>query len=268
MHQVIVDMEVDDDSSYESEYRIQMENLMKYVVIAPGTFDRDTLSLPLAELPHLPCDKEWTVANISRNGTTKQLQTEFSARELSGVQCQWHPMRIDWFSIRKLERLTPGAFEAVAGIPHDALPEPPQPFIAKIARFEWEIPRLEQETRAYQLLEGTGIAPKFLGHISEHGRVIGFAVEKAPGRAASVEALDVCVRGLRRFHELGLLHGDVNKHNFVVSETGVKLIDFANTVENADVESMDKETASLQAELTDESGRGAGFIFREPDAAE
>lgn len=133
--------------------------------------------------------------------------------------------------------------------------------IAKIARFEWEVPRIEQETRAYQLLEGSGLAPRFLGHVHEDGRVMGFLLEKLEGRPASLQDLSVCEAALGKLHGLGLLHGDVNRYNFLVTEDGVKLIDFERVQENASPESMSKELGSLHAELVDESGRGGGFIF-------
>lgn len=46
--------------------------------------------------------------------------------------------------------------------------------VAKFARFEWEIGYMENEARAYQWLRDSGIGPRFLGHLVEHGRVIGF----------------------------------------------------------------------------------------------
>jgi predicted Ser/Thr protein kinase len=69
-------------------------------------------------------------------------------------------------SVTAAEVFTAAAYEA---IPSPALAATliASPVIVKIARFEWEIPRLEQETRAYQLLEGSGLAPRFLGHVSE-----------------------------------------------------------------------------------------------------
>ena len=50
----ILSMEVDDENSVESEYRLQIGNQVRYLVVAPGTFDRDTLWYPLPSLPQLP----------------------------------------------------------------------------------------------------------------------------------------------------------------------------------------------------------------------
>lgn len=75
--------------------------------------------------------------------------------------------------------------------------------IAKIARFEWEVPRIERETIAYQLLEGSGPAPRFLAHIHENGRIMGFLLEKLEGRHASIQDLSACEAVPKSFHERG-----------------------------------------------------------------
>ncbi|KFZ04395.1 hypothetical protein V502_10182 [Pseudogymnoascus sp. VKM F-4520 (FW-2644)] len=174
LHPKIISMEVDDEDSCESEYRLQIGTQVKYLIVDPGTYDRDTLSFPLAELPPLQYDADWTVAHISRSphGT---LLTSLSTRKLASVKSLWHPTRIDYFDLEKTAQLTAAAYEAV---PSPALAStlgisPSTPVIAKIARFEWEIPRLEQETHIYHLLSGSGLTPRFLGHIREGDRVIG-----------------------------------------------------------------------------------------------
>jgi tRNA A-37 threonylcarbamoyl transferase component Bud32 len=147
---------------------------------------------------------------------------------------------------------------------HPILPttfQTPATVIAKIARFEWEIPRIERETRAYQLLEYSGLTPRFLGHIHENGRIMGFLLEKIEGRPASIQDLDICEAALGKLHELGFLHGDANRYNFLV-EGGVKLLDFECLQGNASRESMHKELESLRLQLTEDSGRGGGFIIQ------
>ena len=95
MQPTIISMEVDDDDSFESEYRLLIGNQVRYLVISPGTFDRDTLSFPLQSLPYLPYNVEWTVANISRDKTTGDLKISFSNRKLAGVKSQWHHIQAD-----------------------------------------------------------------------------------------------------------------------------------------------------------------------------
>ncbi|KAG6312574.1 hypothetical protein E4U22_001730 [Claviceps purpurea] len=256
---IILSMEVDDDDSFESYYRLQIGNHVKYIVISPATFDRDTLSTPLQSLPSLSYDKEWTVATISRDQTTGQLKTSFLNRPLPGVKCQWHHTSVNCLELENTKQLTLAALEAVS---HSMLPTTlgsSSTMIAKIARFDWEVPRIEHETRAYQLLEGHGLSPPFLGHIHENGRIMGFLLEKIEGRSASIQDLSECEAALGKLHELGFLHGDVNRYNFLVTDDGVKLIDFERLQKGADPESISKELENLRAGLVDESRRGGGF---------
>ncbi|CAK7272237.1 hypothetical protein SEPCBS119000_005019 [Sporothrix epigloea] len=148
-------------------------------------------------------------------------------------------------------------FEAVLHADETSLHGPQSTFIVKIAHFDWYIPRIENETKVYQLLEGSGLAPRFLGHIHENGRIMGFALEKLEGRRACLDDLSHCESAIRKLHGLGLLHGDVNRHNFLITEDGMKLIDFEVSRENASAESMRKELGSLPAELVEETGRGS-----------
>lgn len=254
-------MEVDDDDACDSEYRMRIGNEVKYLIVCPGTFDRDTLSFPLESLPPLPYDKKWTTARISRNKASNDLEYALSDRRMAGINNRWHHQSIDCLSLEKTKQLTAMVFEAVwhaDSIIHD---DSQPTVIAKIARFEWELPRIEQETRAYQLLEGSGLAPRFLGHVHENGRIMGFLLEKLEGCPASVSSLSSCETAIRNLHGLGLLHGDVNRYNFLVAGEGVKLLDFECAQENASPEAMRKELENVRAGLTDESGRGGGFIF-------
>jgi hypothetical protein len=221
MHPVVLSMEVDDDDSFKSEYRLRIGNLVKYLIISPKTFARDTLSFPVPSLPSLPWYDEWTVAHVSRDETSGDLQTSISNRTLAGVKCQWHHTLVDCLELQKIKLLTAMTFEAVS---HSILPilfqSPVTTIIAKIARFEWEIPRIERETRAYQLLEGSGLAPRFLGHIHEYGRIVGFLLEKIEGHPASIQDLGICETALEKLHKLGLLHGDANRYNFLSRKRG------------------------------------------------
>ena len=263
MHPVVLSMEVDDDDSFESEYRLRIGNSVKYLIISPKTFDRDTLSFPVPSLPSLPWHDEWTEAHIWRDETSGELKTSISNRTLAGVKCQWNHTLVNCLEVEKTKLLTAMTFEAVS---HSILPNtfqsPATTVIAKIARFEWEIPRIERETRAYQLLEGSGLAPRFLGHIHENGRIMGFLLEKMEGRPASIQDLGICETALEKLHELGFLHGDANRYNFLVTGDGVKLVDFERFQENASPESMHKEFKSVRMQLMENSGRGGGFIFQ------
>ncbi|KAH7483460.1 hypothetical protein FOMA001_g5914 [Fusarium oxysporum f. sp. matthiolae] len=131
-----------------------------------------------------------------------------------------------------------------------------------MARFPWEIAYVAAETHIYKTLESSGIAPQFLGHISEGSRTIGFLLEKFQGRHAGKEDLEACQNVLSQLHDLGILHGDVNRYNFIIGTDGkAVLIDFEKARENASVEEKEAEMKTLPQQLAEESGRGGGFIF-------
>jgi predicted Ser/Thr protein kinase len=246
----------------DSHFRIRIGNKVKYVVVAPGTLTSDELFLPLYSLPPLPYNEDdWTVAHVSRRAGDKKLETSLERRQLRGVKEIWHPEMIDCLSLVRTERLTVNT----SGCIRKDQPAPCPALVAKIARFEWEIPRIEHETRVYRLLQHTDIAPRFLGHIHEQGRVIGFLLEKLEGHSASIGHLSQCEEVLGRLHGLGLLHGDINRYNFVVGQGWTKMIDFEKSQETRDEGLLNAETLSLPSELQDESGRGAGFITDEAE---
>lgn len=241
----------------DSHFRIRYGDRVKYVVVAPGTLDSDELFMPLSSLPPLPYEEDgWTVASVSRSAENQKLKSSLEHRRLRGVKEIWHPNKVNCLSLERVHRLTVNAFECI----HKGQPAPRSTLIAKIARFEWEIPRIERETHVYRLLQPTDIAPRFLGHIHEEGRVIGFLLEKLDGRSAGIEHLPYCEGVLGRLHRLGLLHGDINRHNFIVGEGWTKMIDFEKCQETEDGGLMTAEMLCLSSELQDDSGRGAGFL--------
>ncbi|KAI0518104.1 alpha-galactosidase A [Xylaria bambusicola] len=143
----------------------------------------------------------------------------------------WHEKQIGVLSLLRMKRLRYGVFETL----YEG-----RVAIAKTACFEWQIPSLTGETWAYYVLIETQrpsdnplIAPEFLGHLTENGRVMCFLVENWKAD----------LRGL------GLVHGDVNRYNFIVEECCrgcVRLERLAHT-----------ELESLPAELAEETGHGS-----------
>lgn len=112
----------------------------------------------------------------------------------------------------------------------------------------------------YSKLENTGLAPRFIGHVHEHGRVIGFILEKLEGREANIKDISSCQSALQRLHDIGILHGDVNRYNFIVQAGTAPLIGFEKSKYcNGTTPSMQAEKDCLCDQLVEDTGRGAGF---------
>lgn len=134
----------------------------------------------------------------------------------------------------------------------------------KLARFQFETRALEREVKAYHSLRGSGLVPAFVGYIYEETptRVVGFITEQVIGRHPD-DATDsaACLAALRSLHEHGVVHGDVNKYNIIITKDGPKFIDFEESIlrnEATDWEQRTRrEEQSLLAGLSDQSGQGA-----------
>ncbi|PYH42451.1 alpha-galactosidase A [Aspergillus saccharolyticus JOP 1030-1] len=217
--------------------------------------------MPLSSLPDLPEDKTWNFAYVGRDTSSGELQIDLQKRSFIGIKDIWHPSLVDCLKLRRVRQLTATTYEAAYWSAGTASSLEPRTVIAKVARFEWEIPRLSMETSIYKILQNTGLAPEFVGHVHEHGRIIGFLLTKLEGREASIEDLPLCQSVLKRLHDVGILHGDANKYNFIVHGDTVHLIDFESS-KLCDVASasMHAELESLREQLREGTRRGAGFI--------
>jgi hypothetical protein len=133
--------------------------------------------------------------------------------------------------------------------------------ILKIARFPFELPWLVKEISVYEELEASNsrLAPRLLGLVFEDDkdRVIGFLCEEICGHVASQDDYSACRTALQKLHHLHILHGDLNRHNMIVSSDTVKFIDIENSVFSSDNALKQKEMEGLTAALTETSGRGA-----------
>lgn len=108
------------------------------------------------------------------------------------------------------------------------------------------------------------IAPAFLGHVTENGRVIGMLLEKLEGDSASMDDLPACRKTLENFHLMNMVHGDVNRYNFIVDRSKkpvhVRLVDF----EHAEPSEGSKAFLELQlllSEPTETTGRGGSVVY-------
>ncbi|KAI3322305.1 hypothetical protein HD806DRAFT_536770 [Xylariaceae sp. AK1471] len=117
--------------------------------------------------------------------------------------------------------------ERVNLVNHPSLDTPGHLAIMKVASFEDGMVRIEHETRMYKALQGTDAAPKFLGQVTEKGRVIGFLLAYLEGvrRISSddgfyVLALSRCESAPEKLHRQGVVHKDAHSGNRFIRKTG------------------------------------------------
>ncbi|TWU71609.1 hypothetical protein ED733_000436 [Metarhizium rileyi] len=234
---------IDDDDTSDSDYRFLVDGQhVKYMTTAPGTFcgaedDRTVEPILLGELlPPFPTG-DWNSGHAARDPETgkatflNELDFTRQDRLRQRVHVSTHP-------------------EINGG----------KPVLIKLAVWPWEIPSLEVETAAYQWITGSGVGPKFLGHLTEgkDGRVVGFVAEWLEGaRAAGPGDVNDCKKALGRLHELGIKLGDINKHNFLVRDGhDVVLVDFEMAKRDCPPPELEDEMSALKSSLEGTSYRG------------
>ncbi|CZT45932.1 uncharacterized protein RSE6_06291 [Rhynchosporium secalis] len=101
---------------------------------------------------------------------------------------------------------------------------------AESARFAREIGYYNAEMQAYSRLEGHEIGQSSWATLPKKGE---------------------------KLHALGLIHRDVNKHNFLITEHGPVLIDFVTAEKSNDTKAMEAKLEGLEKQFLDELGIGS-----------
>lgn len=238
-------------------YRIQHGDRVGYITISTDVFDEDTMCRPyllIPQLPELPATA-WTRMTISPSKSSKYDVT-VSYDPLPEIETPWHSRRVDILSLSFQVRHK----SAVHEVPFEDCTA-----IVKYAPFDWEIRRLRRETWAYGWLEEhrkrhpdwTMPVPKVLAHLTEEGRVIGLLLQKFEGELAGPEDYDACRKAIIEMHGAGLVHGDLNRYNFLVNREQDRAVLFdLEHAEEFDEASAQRELESLAAELSETTGRG------------
>lgn len=246
-------LQAEADEEAESDFRILVDaKFVEYLTIDPGSYDARTMCFGptlFSALPPLP-PGDWNQGHISINPRDGRPHFMGEKVQLPQIMHIWHPLKVDHLDLEWGEKLRSNVYEAtIPGTVKTTV-------IVEFARFAWEIPLLDAETTAYQWLQGHSIGPEFLGHLVE-GRVIGFILEQIPNfRHATPEDLPLCQQALSKLHQIGIKHGDINKHNFLVHDGKTTLIDFDVATRCNDTKTLTEEFERLQQELEDVSGRG------------
>ncbi|KAI1195142.1 hypothetical protein F5X97DRAFT_335559 [Nemania serpens] len=248
---------VDPNDEQKSEYRFLVdEEHVKYVTVDPGLFPNDDLIFAPVLIPMLPPfpPGNWNEGHISKDPLTQRpVFSRVTLSDFPGIRNTWYDRRIDHLELKKLDRVRQNIHRVTC-------PAFDFPVLVKFAVFPWQKQFLEAETNAYEWIESKGIGPRFLGHLTEAGRVFGFVMEHIDGaRTAEPRDLAACQRILAKLHALGIKHGDINKHNFLIRNGEAVLIDFETAQKCSEEAELESEYKHLELSLRDPSGRGGAI---------
>ncbi|KAG6175954.1 hypothetical protein E4U36_008354 [Claviceps purpurea] len=198
----------------------------------------------------------WNNGSVARDPVTDQVTFIRTEKVLfAGVKSDWYTVKFDELEFSYQDRLK----QRVRVVTHPKINDG-GPVLMKSAVWPWEVDWIESEIAVYQRICDQGVGPKFLGHVTEgpNGRIVGFITEWVSGaRSAEPRDLDDCRKALARLHQLGIKHGDINKHNFLVREGHeVVLIDFeVSRLDCSHVELEDEMSTLIDGlESTDPAG--------------
>ncbi|KAE8378128.1 hypothetical protein BDV26DRAFT_262114 [Aspergillus bertholletiae] len=238
------------DETHLSFFRLSVHGNIKYLTIEGNIFSTIDMAFGPSLRPLLPefPPGDWNDGLIAKNQSTGKPYFARAARNrFPGVKNQWHEYSVDYSELKVGKRLRTGIYEA-------RCPGFDTVVVAKFARFHWEIRYMESETTAYEWINGHDIGPRFLGHLVEDGRVIGFLMERiCNARPAILDDLEACWDTLSRLHAIGVRHGDTNRFNFLMTDSGAVLIDYDTAQRCDDHDVLCEELDSLAESLASTS---------------
>ncbi|KAF4157781.1 hypothetical protein CNMCM6936_008901 [Aspergillus lentulus] len=252
-------LQAEADENDQSFFRLLVDGrAIKYITIESGIYSVEDMCFGpslVSLLPELP-PGDWNDGLVAREGGNGPPRfTRTSRTAFASVRNTWHNTFVDYLDIVVGRKLRTGVYEV-------SCPLFDKVVVAKFARFDWEVQYMENETTAYQWIDGYDIGPRFLGHLTEEGRVIGFLMERVPAeRHAGPQDLEACRETLSRLHDLGIRHGDINRFNFLICQSKAVLIDFDTAQKCAHQALLLKELEDLPLRLNDPSNRGGGGIL-------
>ncbi|KAI0538443.1 hypothetical protein GGR58DRAFT_501107 [Xylaria digitata] len=197
---------------------------LKWVAVNAGVFPgwwylKNTSHLVFPPFP----TGSWNVGQIHRAENGKVCFKEIAEIPLEGIENAWHPTKIDFTEFELIGTSTDGRLWHAKHPRFNG-----RSVFVKIdwaGTFSKQV--TENETRAYQRIDGRGIAPEFLGHVTYHGAIIGFILEwlegaRTTGKRDESDRIDA----VKRLHALGITHGSAHHLNFLKRGKDMLMIDF------------------------------------------
>jgi len=127
--------------------------------------------------------------------------------------------------------------------------------ILKICPFKYQLRYFTKEIKTYNTLSerGCSLTPRLSAYVFERTeeQIIGFICEEFHGRFAGPSDYSECKRSLLQLHSYGVVHGDLNKFNIIITASGARFFDLEKSVLDTDEEISKDEFSRLQQEEVD-----------------
>lgn len=234
---------------------------IKYIRVEDGALPngwRNPWNSLYQTLPLLPSGI-WNVADLCKPQEGSQLAySNLRAIQWYHPVQPWHDTIVDYFDLDK-ELLLPFMHaknrraDTLWLVRHVLFGS--RLVLMKIAETPNDMETIAQETEVYHTIQGTSIAPAFLGHIREEGRIVGFLVEYLDACThPEGKDYDACRLALSNLHACGYLHGDIHTGNILVRPDGTAalLIDFEFSQRCDDKIKFEQELEELRQNLVPE----------------
>lgn len=203
-------------------------------------------------------DQEWTTLTIflDAEGNVKYTKDEWRPHYLPILEREKERVNIlDLETIRILS-------ERVFLVLHNG-----QRRVLKICPFKRLLPLLLQELRAYFVLQKRGckIIPQVTAFVYERSKkeVIGFLCEEIIGETPTPDDYEMVKQGVEKLHGYGVVHGDLNKYNMMITTEGLRFLDLESTIFDEDGKTRSElsrlrklEIDGLLGDLKDNRGYG------------
>lgn len=226
---LLADPEID-DAVYKilREYEDGRARIVYVLLNAPGVIPREDFGQMFGPsvITHLSKLKEWdedwmTMAILPRNSRPEVKIDPFPPHRLPRDLVHDEYFSVNFLELQEIVMVKDRTGTCYYG---------GQLCYVKMANFDFQMPALEREIRTYHHLAKNGsiLAPKILGYVYEETkeRVVGILIEELIGRFPTMDDLAICDEALSGLHTEGIMHGDANQYNIIITEEGVRFIDF------------------------------------------
>lgn len=184
--------------------------------------------------------------------TARLPQPQLDPKAISSSRPHFEYVDLKLTGVQLREHQLPGYSDRMRVVTHAAYGNNEALMVMKI----WPSPMytqlgIEREMMAYKALGHLGLTPKFVGHVTEEGRVVGMLLEYIAGahKPSDYNEKELCRQQLFLFHRMTGWHRSVaanHKDNYLVKDGIVYIIDLARVFTPEEVAAMGSDWANIK----------------------